>query len=95
MSSKSLSSSLIPAALAIAGRCNTRLVEPPVAMRPTIPFTKAFSSKILYAGVKFFPKLVISSARFVANSVNAVRKGVLGGTNEAPGKCNPINSISI
>ena len=40
-----------PAARAIAMRCRVRLVDPPVACRPTMPLTKARSSSTALAGV--------------------------------------------
>jgi hypothetical protein len=72
----------------------TRLVDPPVAISPTIPFTKAFSSRMRDRRVLVAERGDRHRTRAAA-SVSASRKGVPGFTKLAPGRCSPMNSISI
>ena len=60
-----------------------------------MPLTKARSSSTALAGVYELPLAVISSARRAAARVSASRSGVPGLTKLAPGRCRPMNSISI
>ena len=94
-SAKSSQLSAMPAAAAIATRWIVRLVEPPVACRPTTPLTIARSSMIRPIGVNWLPSAVIASARLTPSLVSASRSGVFGLTKDAPGRCRPMISISI
>jgi hypothetical protein len=72
-----------------------RLVEPPVALRPTMPFTKARSSSKSATGVYSLPSAEMARARLAPSTVRASRSGVPGLTKLAPGRWRPMNSISI
>ena len=67
-SEKSSHVTSMPAARAIATMWSVWLVEPPVACRPTMPFTIAFSSITSPTGVYSLPSPLIASARRVASS---------------------------
>ena len=60
-----------------------------------MPLTKAFSDKTSATGVYMLPCAVMSAAISVARMVSASRRGVPGLTKLAPGRCSPMNSISI
>ena len=79
----------------MAIRWISRLVEPPVAFSPTMPLTKARSSSTSQTGVYSLPSAEIASARLAPSMVSASRSGVPGLTKVAPGRCRPMNSISI
>ena len=79
----------------MAIRWMSRFVDPPVAFSPTIPLTNARSSSTSQTGVYSLPSAEIASARFAPSTVSASRSGVPGLTKLAPGRCSPMNSISI
>ena len=85
---------MMPADMAIAGMCRVWLVEPPVALSATMELTMDFSSTISPIGVKLPLALVRRVTWCAASRVSASRSGVYGLTNEAPGKCRPMTSIS-
>ena len=79
----------------MATRWISRLVDPPVACSPTMPFTKAFSSSTWLVGIYSLPRWLIDRARRAPASVSASRSGVFGLTKLDPGRCSPMNSINI
>ena len=80
------------AARAMATRWRVRLVEPPVAIRPTMPLTKARSSRTSPTGKKFPPFDRSEHAGDGGTGQRAMRRRV-GGRSRAG--CSPMNSISI
>ena len=66
-----------------------------MAFSPTMPLTKARSSSTSQTGVYSLPSAEIASARRAPSMVSASRSGVFGLTKDEPGRCRPMNSISI
>ncbi len=85
----------MPAARAMATRWRVWLVEPPVASRPTMPFTMARSSITRPRGVYSGLPSTRAAARAAARRVSASSRGEPAGTKAEPGRCRPMSSMSI